>query len=82
MYVPLCETLSIYDHLDPPVSRYMKIISTMWADVMILFYLICKNGSLAGIAFSHQVIRNLRSVPVLLPPDIPYCFFEHMLNSH
>ncbi len=44
---------------------------------MILFYLICKNGSaLAGIAFSHQVIRNLRNVPLYSSPDIPYCFFN------
>ena len=82
MGVPLHEAFSVCDHFDPPVGRYMKIISAVWTDIMILFYLIYKNRCFAGIAFTHQVIRHLRSVFMLLTADIPDCFFEHMLNSH
>ena len=60
----------------------MEIISAVGTDVLILLYLIYKNRRLAGVAFTHQIIRNLRSVVLLLPPDIPDCFFEHVLNSH
>ena len=82
MRIPLYKAFSVCDHFDPPVGRYMKIISTVGADIMLLFYLIHKNRPFAGVAFTHQVIRNLRRVLTLLTTDVHNRLFEHMLNSH
>ena len=80
--IPLHKALSVCDHFDPTISGYMEIISAVWTDVLILLYLVYKNRRLAGVAFTHQVIRHLRNVFLFLTPDIPDCFFEHVLNSH
>ena len=80
--IPLHKALSICDQFDPTISGYMEIISTVGTDVLILLYLVYKNRRFAGVAFTHQVIRHLRSVFLFFTPDIPDCFFEHVLNSH
>ena len=80
--IPLHKALSTCDQFDPTISGYMEIISAMGTDVLILLYLVYKNRRFAGVAFTHQVIRHLRSVFLFFTPDIPDCFFEHVLNSH
>ena len=73
--IPLHKALSICDQFDPTISGYMEIISAVGTDVLILLYLIYKNRRFAGVAFTHQVIRHLRSVFLFLTPDIPVLFF-------
>ena len=58
--IPLFERVFIRYHLYAAVCVDTEISSAFWTDIIVLFHILCKNGTAALIAFAQKPFRNFR----------------------